>query len=500
MATIARLKSSVLTGFLLWAALNAAALGQSLDTRIQQLLTDPRLGDARTGVMVLDPQTGATLAAFNADEQFIPASNMKLLTSGAALAFLGNDFTFRTELLFDPDAGDGLGRIVLKGSGDPALADPKLLAAMKMQIDDLLAAWADALRAAGLKPGAELVIDDRIFDREFVHPTWPVQQLNRWYCAEVSGLNFHTNLLTIYTDPQEEGRPPLLRTQPDAPWLGLRNKAKSVKRGAQTAWAARESGTNSITLYGDVRWASDPVEVALSDNPGFVGHLLSQRLASIGLAPATTRLAEPSENLPAGRVVHVVTTDLETILKRCNSDSYNLYAECLLKRMGAEMTGAPGSWSNGAALLRMVLLERLGAQAGQKILVADGSGMSRENRVTPRLLALWLESIIEDPKISDAFYASLPMAAEEGTLRKRFGVAGLRNEVRAKTGYLTGVSAISGYCTDPATHRRVVFSIVTNDKPNKVSVRSVRDSEEKIIQMIDEWLTKQSPRAPAEGG
>ena len=468
-----------------------AALGQSLQNRVEQLLTDPKLGDSRTGVAVLDPQSGVMLAQYNADEQFIPASNMKLLTSGSAVSFLGPEFSFRTELSFDAGANDGAGRIVLTGSGDPALADPKLLEAMKMQVEDIVGGWVSALQGAGLKPGAELVVDDRIFDREWVHPTWPVQQLNRRYCAEVAGVNFHTNVLTIYTDPQQEGSPPLLRTQPVAPWMSVKNKARSVKKGNHTAWASREHGANAITLFGDVRWATDPVDVTLSDNPSFVGELLADRLSAAGLAPASVRLAESNENLSGGRVVHVVRTDLDTVLKRCNSDSNNLYAESLIKRMGADMTHQPGSWSNGAALVRMVLLERLGPKAGQSIMVADGSGMSRENRVTPRMIALWLESLIEDARTSKMFYESLPLAAEEGTLKKRFGAGSLKNEVRAKTGYLTGVSAISGYVTNPNTGKRVIFSVITNDKPNRVPVRSVRSTEEKIVEIIDQWLSRQ---------
>lgn len=466
----------------------APAAGQSLQNRIDQLLTDPKLGDTRTGVVVLDPQTGRTIASRNADESFIPASNMKLITSGSALSFLGPEFTFRTELIFDAQANEGAGRIVLRGSGDPALADPKLLQAMKMQVDDLLNAWVDALRNAGLRPGAELVIDDRIFDRQYTHPTWPAQQLNRWYCAEVAGVNFHTNILTVFTEPQEEGRAPRLSTQPVAPWMSLKNKARSVKKGNHTAWASREAG-NQITIFGDVRWASDPVEVALNDNPSFVGRLIADRLSGAGLAPSATRLAEENEDLSGGRVVHVVTTDLETVLRRCNVDSYNLYAEALIKRMGAEMAHSPGSWSNGAALVRMVLLERLGPEAGHSLMVADGSGMSRENRVTPRMLAAWLKSMIDDPRIGTMFYDSLPVAAEEGTLRRRFGSGALRNEVRAKTGYLTGVSAISGYITDPQTGRRVIFSVITNDKPNRVPVRAVRDVEEKIVHFVDDWMS-----------
>ena len=94
---------------------------------------------------------------------------------------------------------------------------------------------------------------------------------------------------------------------------------------------------------------------------------------------------------------------MTTVLRRCNVDSYNLYAESLFKRLGYEVTRAPGSWSNGAAVLRMVLQEHLGIDAGKAFTVADGSGMSRNNRVTPRMLALWLKAMADDEKIVVGF-------------------------------------------------------------------------------------------------
>lgn len=465
------------------------ALGQSLASRVRSLVTDAKLGETRMGVVLMDASTGEVLADVRGNESFIPASNMKLITSGAALAVLGPDFKFRTELVYDARArADGTtGRVVLRGSGDPALGDPKLLASSKRSVEWVLETWVSALKQAGVPEGVELVVDDRVFDRQFVHPSWPAEQLNRWYCAEVAGINLHTNLLSIFADPKEPGRPPVLRFEPKAPWLEIRNRARSVSQGQQTAWASRTEG-NALTLHGDVRYASTPIEVTLTGIPEFTGLLLADRMASAGMKPGRVRVADENENLSAGKVVHVFVTDLATVLRRCNVDSYNLYAEALVKRMGHEVTRAPGSWTNGAAVIRMVLLEHLGVEAGPAFTVADGSGMSRNNRATPRMLASWLKSLAEDSKIGEAFIASLPLAREEGTLRRRFRSAAITGEVRAKTGYLSGVSAISGYASDPATGRRLIFSIITNDKPNRVQLDAVRNVEERIILLADAWV------------
>ena len=181
-------------------AVAGSASAQPLQNAIEALFRDSGIGATKMGAIVIDAGTQRVLAEVNADQSYIPASNMKVVTSGAALRVLGPDFEFVTRLNFDA-AGN---RAVVIGSGDPAFGDPKLLEEMGISAEDLLDIWAKALRDAGFKKGGELVIDDRVFDREYVHPTWPTAQLNRWYCAEVAGVNFHTNILTIFAKPSAD--------------------------------------------------------------------------------------------------------------------------------------------------------------------------------------------------------------------------------------------------------------------------------------------------------
>ena len=157
------------------------------------------LGDV--GVAVVDPATGRILIDINATTPRIPASNMKLLTSGTAAMLLGSDFRYRTKLLAVDDD------LVVIGSGDPAFGDTELLADMTdadghaMDIEGFLNLWVAAIVTAGRTNIDELIIDDRIFDRDYVHPSWPKEQLVRRYCAGVSGLNFHRNIIRFYPKP-----------------------------------------------------------------------------------------------------------------------------------------------------------------------------------------------------------------------------------------------------------------------------------------------------------
>lgn len=472
---------------LLAVALSAGVAGaQPLQHALESLFRDSGIGSTRMGAIIVDAGTGQVLAEVNADESLIPASNMKVVTSGVALRVLGADFAFETRLNFDASSN----RAIVVGSGDPAFGDPALLEQMGISAEDLLDIWAGALKEAGFKGGGELVIDDRVFDREYVHPTWPTAQLNRWYCAEVSGLNFHTNILTIYAKPTEDGRPPVLRTEPETPWLEIRNRARSISKGQQTAWAARSLTSNDITFNGDARLSAKGVDVALHEMPAVFGRMLATRMARLGIEPEVVRLAEATEDFSGLPTVHSVRTEMSTVLERCNRDSYNLYAECLLKRVGQEVTGTPGSWRNGAAVVRMQLQEALGPSSGHTFIVADGSGMSRENRVTVRALADWLLELDADPSVREMFIASLATDRTEGTLEKRFRQKRPVNALHAKTGYLTGVSALSGYLVDRQTGRRVIVSMISNDKPGSVALSKVRALEEKIVLLADGYLER----------
>ncbi|HVZ94468.1 MAG TPA: D-alanyl-D-alanine carboxypeptidase/D-alanyl-D-alanine-endopeptidase [Phycisphaerales bacterium] len=476
--------------------LGGNVLGQALQSRLEAAISNSAIGETKFAVHVIDCTTNNVLASSNPDASMIPASNMKLLTSGAALSTLRPDFVFRTELLRQPATATTPERIILKGSGDPALGDPKLLAAMGIKADDIFDEWAKAAAKSGtVKP--EVVIDDRVFDRQYVHPTWPANQLNRWYCSEVTGINYHTNLLAIFTDCREIGRPPRLTTEPSAPWIQITNKARCVNEGRHSVWVAPQPNEpNTFILSGDARHANEPVEVCLQNTPNVISRLLEDALNRAGVSPSKVRLADAEETFPGATAIHVVQTPMSRVLDRCNKDSYNLYAECLLKRMGNVVTGAPGSWPNGSTVVRMVLLDRLGPAAGQAFTVADGSGMSRENRVTTRMLAAWLVSLQSDETIADTFIASLPKAGEEGTLRKRFHEHGidLKNDVRAKTGYISGVSSLSGYVLGANGNRRVAFSIIANDKPNRVSLDAIWKLQESIVETIDKWITRAGDR------
>ena len=424
------------------------------------------------------------------DTPMIPASNLKLLTTGAALHVLGPDFEFATRLLLDGD------RLIVKGDGDPAFGDPELLETMVvgdqhgLSVEDFLRLWTDPVLALDLENIREIIIDDRIFEREFVHPTWPINQLNRRYCAEVSALNFHLNVLHYYPKPGRTGEHPDLKLfEPYARWLSPRNRATSRQgvHDKSDIWISRRPGSNEMTFYGNVKFAyRTPVPVTVHDMPSFFGRLLTERLREAGMTVGGYRLASDDDAKLDGKTVGpVIKTPIEVAITRCNRDSQNLYAESLLKRTSYELTRQPSTWATSSSLLRHIVHERLGGRITPPDLrVVDGSGLSRDNRISADTMTSWLNTFHGDERLGDIFMSSFAVARQSGTLKKRFKDIELHGAiVQAKSGYINEVSCLSGYVTMPDGRRRS-FSILVNGLTNPGSVRLAKAMQEKIIGAI----------------
>jgi D-alanyl-D-alanine carboxypeptidase/D-alanyl-D-alanine-endopeptidase (penicillin-binding protein 4) len=286
--------------------------------------------------------------------------------------------------------------------------------------------------------------------------------------------------------------------EPAAPWIEIENRARTVSTGKNSVWIRRDVATGKYIVSGEVGGATrEGIEVTLNEVPRFAGQVLAYELRKAGVSVGRAvgqehetgvRLAEGGETFN-GRALAIVTTTLKDVVTRCNTDSQNLYAESLCKVVGHEVTHEPGSWANGSSVVRMTLSQLLGSEAGASTIVIDGSGMSRDNRVSPRTLTRWLEKMQSDPKLSATFVESL---AEQGsgTLRKRFADAKLTSALRAKSGLLRQVRCLSGYVTGPDGHR-VAFSIMLNNLARGQGELDGKEFTEDVVVAIDRWLASQ---------
>jgi D-alanyl-D-alanine carboxypeptidase/D-alanyl-D-alanine-endopeptidase (penicillin-binding protein 4) len=484
------------------------ALGQSLTDTLRSRIERAGLGQVDLGVSVVNLDTGRTVVDLEAETGRTPASNMKLLTSACALLALGPDFAFRTEIQL---AGD---RLIVLGAGDPALGDPDLLKALDppMTPDDMLDAIVRSVAGAGVTSLSEVVVDDRIFVYEGPHPAWPEDQLHRWYCAEVSGINFNTNVLDVYARPQRlRGGAPAraeLSVTPRMPWLSTDNRVQTINdrdRQSGIDTLRPEPGVNRLLVIGQVSVPAGPAHVSVYDPAIWFGQLLADRLASAGVSvgpddvPARLAVRRPEEGEDFGeaRALVAISTPLDEILLRCNRDSQNLYAEALLKRIAFEVTGQPGSWATGTDVVRMMLIERLGTRLSSSLRISDGSGMSRANQVSPAAIAQWLRLVDADAAIRDDLRRSMASPGS-GTLRRRFIAKPPQNTMLAKTGLLSGVRALSGYIESPQGPA-VAFSILIDNIPASLDPAARRTIDELALD-IDAWVSQQAARQPSLGG
>jgi D-alanyl-D-alanine carboxypeptidase/D-alanyl-D-alanine-endopeptidase (penicillin-binding protein 4) len=315
-------------------------------------------------------------------------------------------------------------------------------------------------------------------------------------------------------------RPPTITLEPTAPWLEIENRARTVADGKNSVWMSRDPESNRFTMFGDVRFPIRvPVEITVHEPAMLAGQLIAAALppAGVGVASiasrgadraltrdelqaalATVRMAQPGEGFN-GRSVAVITTHIHDVIERCNNDSQNLYAESMIKRVGHEVTGEPGSWTNGSSVVRMTIAQNLGPEYAASTVVTDGSGMSREDKVAPKTFTHWLDILQKNPKFGDAFVESLATPGD-GTLRRRFNDIKLHATLRAKSGKLDGVRCLSGFLTDKSGHR-VAFSVMVNDlKEGEQALQSLQFHED-VVALADHWLAeqKQPEQHPAPG-
>lgn len=485
---------------------SATSAPRDIASAIRSEVNSMGLKKALIAISVRDCATGYSLLSYRGSEPMTPASNMKLLTTGAALLGLGPDFVFRTRILRDGD------RLLIVGDGDPALGDPGLLAQSSyvdaagvahngLTIDDLLGIWATAIKSSGMTRVSELIVDDRIFVREGAHPLWPKDQLDEAYCSPPSGMNFHGNGICVKASPNPGQAPKITSMSPSAPWIKIVNKgtSRTGKSDRNTMWIARQPESGELTIFGNVKIPYvAPITVGIGDPAAFLAQCVAHRLTAAGIPVQTVRLAAANDPAPKGTAVGpILQTPLSTVLTHCNVESQNLYAESLMKRLAAKLTGTPGSWANGSNVIQRVLEENIGESA-KKFVISDGSGLSRGNRVTADGMTAWMTSLANNSTIGTIYLDSLAVGGQSGTVRKRMkDINPAVATVQCKTGYIDKVSCLSGFVT-AHDGKRYAFSVLANNLCEADSVGKAKKLQDRVAKLIADSLGAR-PK-PALGG
>lgn len=465
--------------------ISASALAQSggaIAKSLGEAIGAAPAGDGEASAVVLDLESGSVVFERAGDRPLIPASTMKVVAMAVALNELGPDFRFRTVL-----ATDGANLMII-GDGDPALGDQKVEKRYGREVMSVLREWALLPATAGVDdfPGS-IIVDDTIFESTMLHPSWEPNDLNKWYAAPVCGVNFNGNCIDIVAIPVPGERATArVEYTPPATTVQIENELRFGRRGSPVLRHRYDARIYQVRGYITERWAFPPV--SYPDPAELTASAFRSALSDVGVALQgdfqRRRLRDLEGDIPRWmRKLDVHETAIADVLRRAGKDSQNLFAECLLKRAGyaferrSGKSDAVGSWASGAvaaaAMFDAAGISRTG------LVVADGSGLSRENRASARQLVGLLAWSNEQPW-GDMFRASLSIAGVDGSLDDQ--LADVPARVYAKTGTMRGVRALAGYVVGESDSPRYAFAILFNGyRGASTPYRAIQDDMCRIL-------------------
>jgi D-alanyl-D-alanine carboxypeptidase/D-alanyl-D-alanine-endopeptidase (penicillin-binding protein 4) len=439
--------------------------------RIDSILADPFLDGADVGLLAESVWTGQIVYERNADAPLVPASNMKIVTGATVLSIFGAAHVFETDLATDGAlVGSALeGNLYVRGRGDPSLTTEEVWKLVE-EIETL-----GIGRIAG-----DVVLDASYFDSVSAASDEAADG-DRAYQARLGALAVNFGSIAVHVRPGDQvGDPARVTLAPATGYVDVVNRARTgSSRRESTIEVARSlrHGRNTITVTGKIpAGSSGDVWNRNVENPTrYFGALFVECLSKAGVG-VDGRLT--CGMTPGGATVLAVhrSKPLAVILRDLNKHSNNFVAEELLKAISAHTLGPPGTTAGGASLAAG-FLRSVGADSSA-FRVADGSGLSRDNRLTPRAILSVVRRMLGDYGAAPEFVASLSVGGIDGTLGRRMDENDLRGAVRAKTGLLDGVTAISGIL-HTRSRGDFLFSMIVNGFDGEP--KEVHELEERVL-------------------
>jgi D-alanyl-D-alanine carboxypeptidase/D-alanyl-D-alanine-endopeptidase (penicillin-binding protein 4) len=431
---------------------------------LDRIFGAPVMDQGLWGVEVKSLATGQVLYTLNARKLMMPASNMKIATLAAAAETLGWDYRFKTTLETAAPIESGVlkGDLIVRGTGDPTINSRDNRAAAVFD------EWAAALRAAGIsRIEGNVVGDASAFDRRRLGQGWSWDYLQDGYAAPSGALEFNEDVAALSIRPgAKPGDDAALELTPGT-GLGLIRHMVTGEAGSATRIAVERRPDGAwLDVIGSIAVDATPAsrDVAVADPTLYFTHAFVLAMIERGIAVRGLPVALPEPRnilapIPRTVLVESQSPPLRAIATTMMKVSQNLYAETLLKAVGAVKSGGTGSADAGVAAAREIF-------TGWSILPgtyvqADGSGLSRYDFVTADMIATLLERMHKDPRHHDAFVATLPIAGKDGTISTRMRNTRAEGNALAKTGSISNVRALSGY-VKTRDGDTLVFSILAN--------------------------------------
>ena len=462
--------ATIFTAILLSQTVGAQSLQQSIET----IISDPALAEATIGICARTGD-GVTLAEIDSDNMIMPASNMKLISTGTALHRLGPEHQLITEIAHDGKIEKGVlkGNLYIIGGGDPTTGSKDSIATPQAQ---LFANWEKIIRDAGIRRVEGYIIGDgRYFDGMPEHPSWQWSDIGTYYGSGPTGLMFYENMQSFRASAGKNVGDPvnIVPSFPEAPWMEFRYNCTTGKAGTGDQlymYASDLSPVAEIRGTFGVDRGAKRLDCTNKFPEFTLASYFSVFLKSKGIysdGPADFRLCTNAKSTMAEQVTVIGSThspSLKRIIHETNHESNNLYAETLAKTLSKTITGSACYDSTYVAM--ETVLKELGMDTSYGIKMADGSGLSRKNYVSPDFFCRFLTAMMSSPHFEDYIY-SLPSPGSNGTLSSNMAKspAEMKARIKVKSGSMEGVRCYSGYIIprEGGKDETIVFSLMVNN-------------------------------------
>ena len=434
---------------------------------IEAIINRPQFQRSRWGISIQTLDKSQTIYSLAAQRYFTPASSLKILTTAAVLSQLGSEYRIPTSVYGEPD-NPNLTQLRLVGRGDPSFTNK--------QLQDL----AQQLKLRGIEKIEKLIVEDGYFSESAINPTWQWEDLPFYYATAVNSLILNENTVNLTLLPQQIGQPVKLLwndTIAARQWR-VENFAKTAP--ARTPYDVKITGILGkplLQIRGNlaVDAKPDPWDLAIIDPGNYFLESFRQILNQQGITVRQSRITTVNARQAGEEELAMVESpSIKELLIEANQDSNNIYAEALLYTLG---TNSPTSVHSIDTAKK--ILTKLGVEPDSYFLY-DGSGLSRQNLVSPQAIAQTLQLMAQTPQ-AEIYRNSLSLAGVNGTLRRRFQDTPVQGNLWGKTGTLTGATALAGYLNVPE-HQPLVFSIIVNQSQQRASIH--RQAMDEIILLL----------------
>ena len=435
------------------------------------------------GIEVLDLNTGKTLYQRNANHTFTPASNMKLFSNAAALLILGPDYRFQSQLSTDAislDKGVLNGSLYLHLSGDPSFTQENL---------DSMFAKLSTWGITQIKGNVIIVSNHNVVDA--YAPGLAPKDITYSYGAPIAPLMINENRASITINPAAHvGEPAIVELNTPEDGIIIENQVKTASNTAGCGISYKMEGENHLIVRGCIRVGQWAIQQRLPiRNPlGFAQALIRQRLAHVnikldgrvqlGSAPSSTLLIARHASKPINQLM------ADTL-----KPSDNLYADSLYLHAAAKLQGKPLNWAQAQPVVKNFIQQQTGINL-QPAILTDGSGLSRQDLLTPEQTVSLLRFLHDRFPLSYEYIAALPVAGRDGTLQRRFRKITQQGLLRAKTGTMTGIMSLSGYLYTANAHT-LAFAIYINTTPG--TSPSISGRYRSLVDTLCDFLLAQKP-------